>query len=114
LKAPTLDEFIAAYGTRKYPPNLHVCEFGFTQLYVRMSRRWIGNAWHDPTLDVANIEARWPGNGYFTRLVKRLRKEHPQMTLYVESVLNQRFRGRLVVLGFTPVGPALDCFVLFP
>lgn len=110
MKQPTLEEFIAAYGTRKYMPNLYVREKGFKQIYVRITPRWIDGAWRDPTLDLANIEATYPGKGTFTRLVERLRREHPAMTLFVESVLNRRFHAKLESLGFTRVGQ--DCFVI--
>lgn len=111
MKQPTLDEFIAAYGTRKYMPNLYVREKGFTHFYVRMSPRIFREGPRNPTLDLANIEARYPGNGTFKRLVARLRQQYPHMTLFVEAVMIQRFREGLLRMGFKQIGA--DCFVIF-
>lgn len=110
MKQPTLDEFIAAYGTRTYTSNAYVKEKGFKFLYVRMSPRLFREGPADPTLDLANLEARRPGKGTFKRLVTRLRQQYPHMTLFVESVMLQRFRDGLLRMGFKPVGA--DCFVL--
>ena len=90
--------------------NLYVRERGFTSLYVRMTSRWIDQKWHNPTLDLANITASRPGNGAFTALIARLRREYPGMTLYVESASAEQFQKKLVRLGFRPIG--LDCFAL--
>lgn len=107
---PTLNEFIAARGTRKYPLNLYVRQRGFKHLYVRVTSRWWNNRWYDPTLDLANFEVSRPGRGVFTALVADLRQRYPSLTLYVESVLNRRFQTKLVALGFTPT--ECDCFIL--
>jgi hypothetical protein len=114
MKQPTLDEFIVAYGQGKYQPNLYVKEKGFRSLYVRIGKRWIGDVWCDPTLDLASLTASRPGYGTFTALVKRLRRDYPAMTLYVESVSGERFRAHLRGMGFAPMGPALNCFALVP
>lgn len=112
MKQPTLDEFIAAYASRPWPANLYVKEKGFKQLYVRISRRFLRGAWYDPTLDLANIEASYPGRGAFTNLVTRLRQQYPNMVLFVESVQTSRFANKLVALGFQPMEH--DCFTWFP
>jgi len=114
MKKPTLDEYIAAYGSGEYPPNMYVRERGFKSCYIRMTNRLFSDGWHDPTLDLASIEARYPGKGTFTALVKRLRQQYPELTLHVESVLNLRFRSKLLALGFTQMGDGQDCFVLPP
>jgi hypothetical protein len=112
MKQPTLDEFIAAYGTKKYTPNLYVKEKGFRQLYVRMTPRYFRQGLFDPTLDLANFEVNRPGTGTFTRLVERLRKQYPHITLHVETVFADRFCDGLLRMGFLPAGHR--CFVLFP
>ena len=115
MKKPTLDEFIAAYGTGRYSSNLYVREDGFRSLYVRIGKRWFVDMECDPTLDLASMTVRYPGKRTFTRLVERLRHDYPKMTLYVESVLSPRFRSRLKLMGFAPVGgPGFDCFVMLP
>ena len=112
MKQPTLDEFIAAYGTRKYTPNLWVKEKGFKGLYVRMTGRYFRQGLFDPTLDLANFEVTHPGTGTFTRLVERLRRQYPHITLHVETVFSDRFCDGLLRMGFMPAQHR--CFVLFP
>ena len=55
-------------------------------------------------LDLANLEARNPGNGAFTKLFHHLRKKYPEYWLFAECVLNDRFEKKLLELGFTQVG----------
>jgi hypothetical protein len=118
IPAPTLDEFIASYQgdhrfVLRFGRRQHVLERGFIKCYVRIGRRWFNKQWWDPTLDLADIEARRPGNGTFTRLVARLRKKYPDMTLYVECVSEPRFQNKLVRMGFSVAGDGY-CFVLLP
>lgn len=55
-------------------------------------------------LDIASVTAEKPGNGAFTRLISRLEKEHPELGLYAECVLNRRFAKTLEKkLGFKAV-----------
>lgn len=114
MKFPTLDEFITRYkagGDPGRPINGWVREPGFRHLYVRMTPRYISGIAHDPTLDLANFEVRKPGHGTFTALINRLRSERPELTLFVECVLNGRLAKRLEALGFEYVGSA--CFVWY-
>lgn len=114
MKLPTLDEFIKGYDAKIFRSNLYVREKGFRSLYVRIGPRYIGKNKipFDPTLDIANVAATYPGKGYFTRLVERLRRDYPHLGLYVETVFEDRFRRKLLRLGFEAVG--LDCFFLNP
>lgn len=111
---PTLDEFIRArIGENKaYPPNAYVREQGFKSLYVRVVRRLIASTWHEPVLDIASVYAVPQGKGTFTRLIARLRREYPGLTLYVECVSDDRFKTKLKAIGFLHYGVA--DFVLFP
>ena|ERR1700686_2425216 len=112
MKPPTLDEFIADHEKKQWPNNAWVREPGFKELYVRMTKRFIDMEWREPVLDIASIEAKHPGRGAFTALIVRLRKEHPDLTIYVESVMNERFGFKLEDMGFKPV--LHDCYVLWP
>jgi hypothetical protein len=105
----TLDEFIAinremfeGAPRRPYPPmrNAFVREPGFSELYVRMTSRYLDGRLYSPVLDIARVEVQHRGQGTFTRLVERLRKTYPAMTLYVECVLEERFRRGLERAGF--------------
>jgi len=106
----TLDEFITNQGAG--PRNAYVQEKGFVHLYVRFAYRCLdGQAM--TTLDLANIEAEKPGSGAFTSLVARLRSIYPGLPLFVESVLNPRFHGKLLQLGFKQVpGMTPPCYLM--
>jgi hypothetical protein len=99
----TLDQFI---NTHQQKPqgrhsNAYVRVAGFSALYVRMGPRYLCGTVHPCVLDIANVTARRPGNGAFTCLAEDLRRRG--LTLYVESVLNERFAKMLPRLGFTQV-----------
>jgi hypothetical protein len=105
----TLDEFLETkLNASAWPNNAYVKEPKFTYLYVRRSRRYIGDRCYEPVLDIARVEARKPGKGAFTALVKRLRAKHPELPLFVECVLNKRFRAKLEALGFKRLNPDDD------
>jgi hypothetical protein len=99
MPLPTLDEFLSKAG-KSWPRNSYVREPGFSELYVRVSRRYFEGSCYD-VIDLAKIEAEEPGSGAFTRLVARLREQYPTKGIYVECVLNPRFSVMLVGrLGF--------------
>jgi hypothetical protein len=83
--------------------NAWVKAEGWRNLYVRLTRRSLPTGFYDPVLDLASLEVRKPGTGTFTRLIERLRRDYPNLTIYVENVWNQRFQRKLVSLGFAPV-----------
>jgi hypothetical protein len=80
---------------------------GFNFLYVRHTQRYIRGEIASPVLDLANIEAKKPGKGAFTKLFLHLRKTYPEYWLYAESVLNPRFEKKLLELGFTQVSEGI-------
>jgi len=111
MRLPTLDAFIAQAKV-SWPHNGWVREPGFSGLYVRISQRKIDGV-ERTFLDLANMEARKPGSGTLTRLVARLKVDHPDLSLYVESVLNPRLPSMLVnKLGFKPHPYLPGCFYL--
>lgn len=75
-------------------------EPGFKHLYVRHGRRYIQGQWYENILDIANVEARFPGRGTFTRFLEKIQKQYPKMGIYVESVQNLRFGAWLERHGF--------------
>jgi hypothetical protein len=93
-----LDEFIAQ-ALEKRMRNAYVDEPGFDTLYVRVATRFLDDQ-QLQTIDLATIGASVPGGGAFTRLVERLRKQYPTMTIFVESVQTERFRNKLRTMGF--------------
>jgi hypothetical protein len=98
----TLDEFIQ--NTKFFPNSAWVKEIGFSGLYVRKTQRVLDGMLYNNVLDLANISASKPGNGAFTKLVERLCKEYPHLTLYVENVMEpERFGRKLIELGFKRV-----------
>lgn len=112
-----LKEFIkkASEGNR-IASRAHLEEPGFSELYVRYTKRYINDAWVSPVLDLASIEVPTGQRckGRFTNLVKRIRKEYPELHLYVESVLTPRFEKKLEVMGFQNLGGICPCFYMPP
>lgn len=100
----TLDELIESGKKKKNTPtNGYVREQGFSHLYIRYwpRHRFINGKPTNNVLDIANVASRKPGSGAFTKLIKRLRSEYPDMTLFVENVQTSRFRNKLESLGFS-------------
>ena len=97
----TLENFMAQHQLKQAGSNsnAYVRSQGFSELYVRMGRRYLDGVTHSNVLDIARVTATNPGNGAFTRLVDDLRRHG--ITLYVESVLNERFCTKLLRIGFT-------------
>lgn len=98
---PTLDEFLAR-GPEKFPRNAYVTEDGFESLYVRWGFHMVDGKMLS-CLDLANMTATRPGHGAFKALLKKLRSEQPDLPIYVESVLNEKFMAGLPKHGFTYV-----------
>lgn len=114
MKKLTLDELILRVLARMHPGNEYVREKGFSDLYVRITPRLLEGKtrW---TIDLARLTATKPGKGAFTRLVARLRKDHPDMAIYVESVLTSRFADKLARMGFKPAPYSHNsCFYMLP
>lgn len=92
----TLDAFIAEAskgGSRLV--RAFVTEPGFKQLYVRYAARYWRQLGPDEgpmtrgielsdVLILANAEAAEPGSGAMTRLLARLRRDHPRFTILAE------------------------------
>jgi hypothetical protein len=103
----TLDQFIADHDKKpSYHSNAHVRRSGFETLYVRLGPRYIQGVLHPRVLDIANVTVRRKGCGIFTQLVEELHARG--FSLYVESVLNERFERMLPRLGFVRVTPPGD------
>jgi hypothetical protein len=95
----TLDEFFASEQN-----GADLKETGFRRLYVRKSLRtlsWSGRPvlWHE-CIDIANVVATRPGRGAFTRLLGRIKRDHPGWGIYVENCHNPRLGPALLRRGF--------------
>lgn len=116
----TLDEFvrhgIGRMTQKGVGVNAHVKEPGFTTLYLRVTRRYMGGVSYEPVLDIADVTVRedWRGCGIFTDLLDRIRETYPTLHLYIENVLNGRLQKHLERYGFAVVAPRLDppCYFL--
>lgn len=101
---PTLEEFV--HGDSMFPRNLFVRHEEFADLYVRRNSVFVrmsdGNWICDPVIQIANITAKMPGNGAFTRLVDHIIHDLNR-AVYVENVHNPRFRTKLEKMGFVAV-----------
>lgn len=100
-----LDQFIQQAQSGSPIKNAHIHEPEFSHLYVRYTRRYLDKKVCAPVLDIAAIEAKKKGKQAFTNLVTRIRQTYPQLYIYVENVLNPRFKLKLITLGFTQHGP---------
>ena len=99
----TLDDFIKEHQAKqRFSSNAYVRSPGFRSLYVRMGSRYINGTKHLCVLDIANVTAKKPGNGAFSKLVEDI--HHRGITLYVENVLNERFAAKLLRMGFIRLG----------
>lgn len=110
MNLPTLTAFLK----KSRPPNSYVLFPGFEELYVR---KFVRHGF--PTIDIANVTALKPGNGAFTFLVRHIRERYPDRGIFVESVLNERFEGKLRAMGFECTNPGFgpgkgSCFFLSP
>jgi hypothetical protein len=109
MMTQTLDQFIERVRGHSGRGNEWVSEPQFHCLYVRYGRRHIlgrsiGDSSFEDVLDIATVEVEEElrGTGVFTRLVARLRKTYPGMSLFVENAA-PAFCPLLLRLGFVPV-----------
>ena len=113
-RLPTLDGFLTA-AARTHLRSAYVRFPGFKYLYVRCNQRFINGAVVGPVIDIANLTARKPGRGAFTKLFQHLRKVYYHYWIYVECVLNPRFEKKLLSLGFIQQDSGLSpCFYMPP
>jgi hypothetical protein len=100
--------------TQERPSNLHVEYPGFETMYVRYTKRNLEGRMRE-CLDLAGLCANVPGRGAFTLLLTKLRQDYPDLPLFVESVLTDRFCNKLLRLGFKPVPYSEPpCFYMLP
>jgi hypothetical protein len=83
----------------------------FRRLYVRKGHHYLHGKIRK-CFDIAQIEAKNPGNGAFERLVTEIWAElavaRPDIScIYIENVFNERFRAKLISTGAKLV-PDLD------
>lgn len=99
----TLDKFIRDDQTQRFHRNEYVREDGFVHLYVRFGRRYLNGKLTENVLDIANVQAKHPGCGVFSKLIAKIRAEYPTVGIYVENVLEPRFGNKLLKLFFQEV-----------
>jgi hypothetical protein len=99
----SLTAFIESKNIRR-TKNAYVTYPGFTMCYVRYTQRHLQGEMRYQVLDLGNLEARTPGNGAFTRLLKYVHRKWPDVWVYVECVQTKRFVKKLKKLGFIEVG----------
>jgi hypothetical protein len=119
----TLDEFIDAARDLTYPKrwnsNAWVSQRKFEGLYVRYSDRYVclDQESRPPkyigVLDIANVTVyeEYRGQGVFTNLVTRLRKKYPDLHLFVENAIEDRFQKHLLKIGFLEVPGTINFFL---
>lgn len=94
----TFDQFLAAPHLYAY----NISHPDFRYLYIRKTKRFVKfdgkYYWCEPTITLANIIAKSPGNGAFTRLLADLVSRG--FAIYVENAHNPRFGVHLIKKGF--------------
>ena len=104
---PTLEEFLKR--ERWWPNNSYVREPGFKSLYIRDTRRRLGDSIGVvQCIDIPYVVASYPGKGAFSKLIARLNAEH---NIYIESVMMDYFKDKLLRMGFKKA-KAVDSFYL--
>lgn len=96
MRLRTLSEFLRDENFA----SEYVSEVGFRSAYVRVGPASIAGRRTPRAITLANLTAKKPGAGAFTKLVARLRAEYPHEPLIVECVQNKRLRSKLKALGF--------------
>lgn len=86
--------------------NAWIVEMGVTA-YLRITRRYLGGQVVD-TIDVANVKVETPfkkGRGVFTAFLEHMEEEGVRLNrvVYVENVLEERFRQFFRRRGYTEV-----------
>ena len=74
----------------------------YLRVYVRKSRRMIEGDFLS-ALDIASIQATFPGKGHGTKFLMEAERISPFAVTFVECVHNERFRGWLVRNGWARV-----------
>jgi len=95
-----LAQFIAYGRELNWPVGRHIQQPGFSSLYVRFGPRYIDRKPWNPVFTIASASATEPGRGSFKALIHQLRTDYPDLTLYLENVLNQQLVPGLARLGF--------------
>jgi hypothetical protein len=83
--------------------NQWLKQSGWRYLYVRKGRRCFSGVFYGKVIDLANIEARKPGSGAFTKLIQHLQEAYPDWSIYVENVMPKRFQKHLRKAGWIEV-----------
>jgi hypothetical protein len=74
-------------------------------IYIRKSKRLYNNNMLD-FFDFATIDVVETGNGLFTQIIKQFEELYPNMNIFIESVLTDRFASYIKNnLGFEEILP---------
>jgi hypothetical protein len=109
----TLEQFISDPGRAK---REWVDAPGFACMYVRLGPKGIvidGRCeTFEKVLQLAAFEVEEKGQGTFTRFITKLMSES-EYPIFVESVLEERFRNFFERMGFTKVDDSTICASFF-
>ncbi len=95
---PTLSEFLRQCEGSDFPRSLYVRSPGFQSLYVRVGPQYLDGKRVEKVFVFANVVARKPGSGAFTRLSRQMHKK--DFTVVVECVTTMRFAEGLLRAGY--------------
>lgn len=100
MKMKTFDEFIQSTIGHLFCHNGWVKHPGFSSLYVRAGRGYIGKRKYLNVITIANVTAKKTGKGTFTKFIHYIRKTYPKHNIIVENVQTQMFIDFLLRAGF--------------
>lgn len=122
MPLPTLQEFFADWtnerGMHKYPFASYINHPDFQDLYVRRSPLYIEHnnvkSKVDKVATIANVTAYTTGKGSFSRLLLEIFADTDCSCVYVECVLAEDLKPKLIHLGFKQVPNTLPaCYILW-
>ena len=69
------------------------------KIYIRKSKRYINEKMID-CFDIATIEVEKQGKGLFTKILDQIIQKYPTTNIFIESIMEPRFRGFFKRKGF--------------
>lgn len=81
------------------PSNSYISHSSFEELYLRITKRYLENKTY-PCIDIARVQVKNPGKGTFKYLIAYIQNFYPQLAIFVECVLDDRFADGLIRMGF--------------
>lgn len=81
------------------------CENDQIKMYIRYTPQRYINGLHISTIDIASISVNpdMQGQGILTHYLSEIENKYPQIPIFVESILNKKFKKWLIKRGYQPI-----------